>query len=129
MRNGIYDFKNKSFEPHNPNVFFISRLEIDYDEKAFECNYFMRYLETTFTRDDGEPDRDTIKMILQIMAYFIYPKLKMEKMFFLGGEGSNGKSVFQSFLKNYFWAERIFFTIDGTDVESRWLYQSPARWF
>lgn len=102
LRNGIYDFKNKSFEPHNPNVFFISRLEIDYDEKAFECNYFMRYLETTFTRDDGEPDRDTIKMILQIMAYFIYPKLKMEKMFFLGGEGSNGKSVFQSFLKIIF---------------------------
>lgn len=102
LKNGIYDFKDKIFEPHNPNVYFISRLEIDYDPNAFECEEFMQYLDTTFTYDNGKPDTDTQKMILQIMAYFIYPKLKMEKMFFLGGEGSNGKSVFQSFLKIIF---------------------------
>lgn len=102
LRNGVYDFKDKLFEPHNPNLFFISRIEIDYNAEAFQCDTFMNYLETTFTNDDGKPDTDTIKMILQIMAYFIYPKLKMEKMFFLGGEGSNGKSVFQSFLKIIF---------------------------
>lgn len=102
LRNGIYDFKNKLFEDHNANLYFISRLEIDYDEDAFECPVFNDYLVSTFTNEDGTEDADTIKMVLQIMAYFIYPKLMMEKMFFLGGEGSNGKSVFQSFLKIIF---------------------------
>lgn len=102
LKNGILNMDTYEFAQHTPRLYFSNRIEIVYDEEASSCPVFIKFLSTTFTLDNGKPDLETVDSILEILAYFLYPKLMMEKMFFLGGHGSNGKSILLDILKMMF---------------------------
>ena len=50
---------------------------------------FIQYLEEVFLGD-----RETISIIQEVVGYSLHKSLPVPAMFFLEGDGSNGKSVF-----------------------------------
>lgn len=107
LRNGVLDLNTRELIKHSPDFMFTACTNVDYDPDAITHPTFSKFMETLFTDNDGNPDRDTINNIYQLGGYLIYPKIKMEKMFIFYGTGSNGKSflmdhVFKKFFDRKF---------------------------
>jgi putative DNA primase/helicase len=89
LRNGslVIDGNGISLKPFDHCDFLTYQLDFDYDPKATN-KAFLGYL------DQVLPDKDTQKTLQQVVGYLFVKGLKMEKVFFLFGDGANGKSVF-----------------------------------
>lgn len=74
-------------KPFDYRDFLTHKLDFDYKPDAVN-DVFLAFLE------DVLPDTDTRRTLQQVAGYLFIKGLKMEKIFFLFGTGSNGKSVF-----------------------------------
>lgn len=74
-------------KPFDYRDFLTHQLDFDYDETA-KNDIFQNYLDVVL------PNKDTQKTLQQVAGYLFIKGLKLEKVFFLYGLGSNGKSVF-----------------------------------
>lgn len=112
ISNGIVnlsDLNKIHVMPHSSKYLFTYKLPVEWKhEKNYgEPEHFLKFLNTTFTDDDNNPNQDTIEMILYIFAYIIYPSITMEKMFMFLGNGANGKSLLISIMALFFKPDHI----------------------
>lgn len=86
--NGVLDLETLELKPHNPG--FMSTIQTGryYDPKA-DCPRWYDFLDAAF---QGDPLKK--RCAAQIAGYIFFADCRLEKAFFLMGEGSNGKSVF-----------------------------------
>lgn len=93
-QNGILDLNTLTLKDNTQDIFTTFILPYNYDPHA-ECPRFKRFLEEVFEDDD-----ERIQFTQEAMGYVLYPRLPVPGLFFLVGEGSNGKSVLLSVLEN-----------------------------
>lgn len=79
----------------NPNHYQTYKLNFSYDPKAIN-NEWINFI------NDVLPDKDTQRTLQQSLGYLFIQRLKLEKMIFLFGEGSNGKSVINEVMNALF---------------------------
>lgn len=101
LNNCIYDIETDATTPRDPSYYFSYALDIDYDPSQTEHPTFDRFIQNLFM-NKGVPDRPTEELLLHIMAYLIYPKIKREALFMFLGGGENGKSVLIEIIKMFF---------------------------
>lgn len=102
FRNGLYDLKQKKLVPHNPNVLSTIQLAFDYDPENNERPVFTKFMDDFFTREDGQVDRDSMKILqefagLAISNIFVYRAKKA--LFLCSLRGNTGKSVFMNLVQ------------------------------
>ena len=88
LQNGIYDLARYTLEPHSPDIFTTNLLPYDYDPYA-QCPRWLQYLDEVFLSDT-----EKIKFIQEAVGYAFHKSMPTAAMFFLIGDGGNGKSVF-----------------------------------
>lgn len=96
FNNGMLDFHQfpPKFKKASPKYFCHFRLPYDYDKNA-KCPQFI-----TFLNDIFEEDQERIKLVQEIMGASLYYCKCMQKLVVFLGDGSNGKSVLASVIKN-----------------------------
>jgi putative DNA primase/helicase len=88
MQNGLYDLTRHELIEHNPSIFTTNLLPYDYDP-ATVCPRWIQYLDEVFESDD-----ETIKFVQEAVGYAFHKSIPKAVLFFLIGDGGNGKSVF-----------------------------------
>ena len=102
-RKPIFNFRNcvldlETGETHEHNEAYMSSIQVgyDYDPKA-DCPQFKKFL------DEIMAGREIHKKLLQeMMGYILYTAKKLQKCFFLMGDGANGKSVLLNIISAVF---------------------------
>jgi len=87
----------KSFDHKD---FLTHQLDFSYSPNAFN-KVFLKYLEEVL------PNEDTRKTLQEVAGYLFIKGLKLERVFFLYGQGANGKSVFFEVLNGIIGSENI----------------------
>lgn len=89
LKNGSLVLNNNgvTLKPFDHRDFLTHQLDFDYNPNAVNQT-FLNYLAEVL------PDADTRRTLQQVAGYLFIKGLKMERVFFLFGEGANGKSVF-----------------------------------
>lgn len=96
LQNGLYDLNDEILIDHSPKIFTTNLLPYDYNPEA-DCPRFKQYLNEVFMGDEGK-----INFTQEAVGYAFHKAIPMPTLFFLIGEGSNGKSVFINTLVNLF---------------------------
>lgn len=103
FNNGILDFHQfpPKFKKASPKYFCHFRLPYDYDKTA-KCPQFIAFLNDIF-----EEDQERIKLVQEIMGASLYYCKCMQKLVVFLGDGSNGKSVLASVIKNMLGVDNV----------------------
>jgi len=88
MQNGLYDLSRYKLVPHNPEIFTTNLLPYDYAPSA-QCPRWLQYLDEIFMGDKA-----TISFVQEAVGYAFHKAIPKAVIFFLIGDGGNGKSVF-----------------------------------
>lgn len=88
LQNGLYKLGEGRLINHTPDVFTSNLLPYNFDSNA-TCPRFSQFLNEIFLND-----REKINFIQEAVGYAFHQSLPTPAIFFLLGEGSNGKSVF-----------------------------------
>ncbi|PEM04763.1 DNA primase [Bacillus cereus] len=91
--NGVIDLKTGELLPHDRDLLLTKISPIKYDRNA-ECPNWKAFLESIFKTPAGEPDYELIKYLQKAIGYSLTGVTKEQVMFFLFGNGRNGKSTF-----------------------------------
>ena len=94
LENGLYSINDNKLVPHTPDIFTTNLLPYNYDPDA-KCPRFMQFLDEVFM---GE--KDDIDFIQEAVGYAFHKSIPTPAVFFLIGNGSNGKSVFINTIAN-----------------------------
>lgn len=102
LKNGplVLNDNGVTLKPFDHRDFLTHQLDFDYNPKAVN-QIFLDYLA------DVLPDADTRRTLQQVAGYLFIKGLKMERVFFLFGEGANGKSVFFEILSGVIGTDNI----------------------
>ena len=88
LQNGLYKLGEGRLIVHTPDVFTTNLLPYNFDPNA-TCTRFIQFLNEIFLND-----QEKINFIQEAVGYAFHQSLPTPAIFFLLGEGSNGKSVF-----------------------------------
>lgn len=88
MQNGLYDLHDSQLIAHTPQIFTTNLLPYDYDPAA-QCPRWLQYLDEVFLSDP-----DIILFVQEAVGYAFHKSIPKAAMFFMIGDGGNGKSVF-----------------------------------
>ena len=88
MQNGLYDLSEYTLISHDSLIFTTNLLPYDYDPDA-ECPRWLQYLDEVFMSD-----AETILFVQEAVGYAFHKSIPKAVLFFLIGDGGNGKSVF-----------------------------------
>ena len=111
--NGLYDLNDEQLINHSPQIFTTNLLPYNFNPSA-ECPRFIQYLDEVFLSDQGK-----ITFLQEAVGYAFHKSIPMPTLFFLIGEGSNGKSVFINTLVNLF-GERNTCNISLTSLSNEY---------
>ncbi len=87
VRNGLYNVLENMLTPHTPEYLSTVQLNVSYDEKA-DCPRFKQFL-----YESMGGDTDQVRLIQEMLGYFLIPVNSAQKCFVIVGVGSAGKSV------------------------------------
>lgn len=85
LKNGLYDIKTRELSPHDPNYLSTIQMGTAYDPVA-GAPRFLAFLNDCL-------DRDTQKLVQEILGYLLVPETCAQKAFVFVGEGGAGKST------------------------------------
>lgn len=102
LLNGTIIFKDDGvfIKQHNYKDFLTYQLNFSYEKEA-RNELFLKYL------DEVLPDKKTQQTLQEMAGYIFVKDLKLEKIFFLYGNGANGKSVFFEVLTGVLGKENV----------------------
>ncbi|MCP8969702.1 phage/plasmid primase, P4 family [Ectobacillus ponti] len=92
-RNGVIDLKTGELRPHDRELLITKISPFEYDKNA-KCPNWLAFMESIFKKHDGQPDHDLIAFMQKAIGYALTGVTKEQVMFFLFGNGRNGKSTF-----------------------------------
>ena len=87
VRNGLYNVLEDTLTPHTPDYYSTVQLQVTYDKEA-GCPRFKRFLEESM-----RGDMDQVRLIQEMLGYFLIPVNAAQKCFVIVGVASAGKSV------------------------------------
>jgi len=96
LQNGLYSLTEEKLINHSPEIFTTNLLMYDYDQSAI-CPRFLQYLDEVFLSDKA-----TIGFVQESVGYVLHKSIPIPALFFLIGNGSNGKSVFTDVITDLF---------------------------
>lgn len=103
---GYIAFKDKTLDlsrmiwtNHNRDNYAYHKINMERSEMSMKIPRFKKFLEEVIVLPSLEPDYDTIDLVQQMFGYYLMDALKPEVVFFLVGEGANGKSQLVKLLK------------------------------
>jgi putative DNA primase/helicase len=99
LQNGLYSLNEEMLIPHSPKFFTTNLLPYKYDPDA-QCPRFIQYLHEIF-----ENKEQLVTFIQEAVGYGFHKSIPMPAIFFLTGNGSNGKSVFINTITNLYGEE------------------------
>jgi len=94
LQDGLYKLDEGILIPHTSDIFTVNLLPYDYDTSA-QCPRFLQFLDEIFLQDKGKID-----FVQEAVGYIFHKSLPTPALFFLLGDGSNGKSVFINTISN-----------------------------
>lgn len=94
--NGVLNLDTGEFLPHSPAFMSTIQLNYAYDKNA-KCDKWRKFIS-----DAMEANPDKIALLQEIAGYIQFSDNKLQKCFFLKGDGSNGKSVFIDVLREVY---------------------------
>lgn len=94
MQNGLFNLDEETLLDHDPRIFTTNLLPYNYDPSA-QCPRFIEFLNEIFLND-----QDKINFVQEAVGYSFHKSLPTPAVFFLLGDGSNGKSVFINTISN-----------------------------
>ncbi|CAM3862094.1 DNA primase family protein [Alkalicoccus chagannorensis] len=105
VANGTLHLKNGKLLPHSEDNLLTQYADITFDQEATAPRWQSFLREVFVYEESKEPDEDLIHFVQKAIGYSLTGETKEQVMFFLTGEGSNGKSRFisaiQSILGDY----------------------------
>ena len=97
--NGVIDLKTGELLPHDRDLLLTKISPIKYDRNA-ECPNWKAFLESIFKTSAGEADLELINYLQKAIGYSLTGVTKEQVMFFLFGNGRNGKSTFINIIQD-----------------------------
>ena len=97
--NGVIDLKTGELLPHDRDLLLTKLSPIKYDRNA-ECPNWKAFLESIFKTPAGKPDYELINYLQKAIGYSLTGVTKEQVMFFLFGNGRNGKSTFINIIQD-----------------------------
>lgn len=94
--NSVYDMVSGINIPHDANLKFTKKANVNYDESK-KCPRWEQFLREVFQDDTG-----LIKWIQKALGYSLTGKTSEQVIFILNGNGRNGKSVFLDVVSHIF---------------------------
>ena len=88
MQNGLYDLETHSLIDHDPQIFTTNQLPYDYAPDA-QCPRWLQCLDEWFMSDS-----EIKQFVQEAVGYIFHKSMPKPSLFFLIGDGGNGKSIF-----------------------------------
>ena len=115
FRNGVFELDTGVLREPKPDDYLNWQVGYNYDENA-TCPVFDKFMNDVTC---NEPSR--IDFLLDMLGYILYEDNRLEKAFFLIGEGSNGKStllnVIEGLVSNALDGVKTFSTVQPLNFE------------
>lgn len=92
--NGNFNIETEQLEDHSPELYFKSKINIDYKEDA-KCPQIEKFVNSVVDKPE------LIKTLLEIPAYLMYRRYSIQKAIMLNGTNDNGKSVYIQLLEAF----------------------------
>jgi P4 family phage/plasmid primase-like protien len=93
VKNGILDLRDGHVMKHSHSRFITKFTDIDYNP-GVKCPLFIKFLNDIFC-DDAE----LVSYVQKVLGYALTSETSEQKLFFLWGDGANGKSTFIQILE------------------------------
>lgn len=87
--NGTLELDSEKFREHRPDDFLTWSHTYDYSPTAIDAPNFDAFMESISAKETSRVD-----FLSDVMSYVLYHDNRLEKLIFLTGSGSNGKSSF-----------------------------------
>lgn len=94
LQNGLYKMDEGKLIPHTPDIYATNLLPYDYNPNA-QCPRFLQFLDEIFIGD-----REKTEFVQEAIGYVFHKSIPTAAIFFLIGDGNNGKSVFINTISN-----------------------------
>ncbi|QPF46854.1 phage/plasmid primase, P4 family [Bacillus subtilis] len=91
--NGVIDLKTGELLPHDREFLFTKISSVAYQKDA-DCPNWKAFLESIFIDEQGQPNYEIIDFMQKAIGYSLTGDTTEQVMFFLFGNGRNGKSTF-----------------------------------
>lgn len=91
--NGVINLQTGELLPHDRDLLLTKFSPISYKKNA-NCPNWLAFLRSIFLTPEGKPDEELIKYLQKAIGYSLTGVTKEQIMFFLFGNGRNGKSTF-----------------------------------
>jgi putative DNA primase/helicase len=91
--NGVINLKTGELKSHERDLLLTKISPIAYNKNA-KCPNWIAFLESIFLTVEGKPDYEIIEFLQRAIGYSLTGVTKEQVMFFLFGNGRNGKSTF-----------------------------------
>ena len=87
VNNGIYNVLEGKLYDHSPDILSTIQLNVRYDPDS-DCPQFKKFLS-----DSMDGDMDQVRLLQEMLGYFLVPITKSQKCFVIVGAAGAGKSV------------------------------------
>ena len=101
FRNGVLELETGVFREHRQGDLSSIQAAYDYDPKAI-CPKWEKFIHEIM-----EGRETSIKLLQEMTGYILFTDCKLQKAFFLVGDGANGKSVFLNLIGAVFGNDNI----------------------
>lgn len=99
LQNGLFNLNTFKLEPHRPEMYLTSQLDFAHDPNA-DCPIFRKFLHTSITDENGNPDIDMIMLLTEFMAYSMTARTDLKASAWLVGVPDSGKSTIIAFMRS-----------------------------
>jgi len=99
LRNGLFNLDTFELEAHRPEMYLTNQLDFAFDIDA-KAEKFRRFLYTSLTDENDQPDMDMIMLVLELMAYSMTARTDLKSSAWLVGAPDSGKSTLIAFLRS-----------------------------
>lgn len=96
--NGVINLKTGELRPHDRELMMTKISNVFYDAQA-ECPTWKGFLNDIFRDEAGAVKQDTIDFLQKAVGYSLTGSTREQVLFFLYGNGRNGKSTFMNVIK------------------------------
>jgi putative DNA primase/helicase len=93
VRNGVLDLTTGQLRPHDPELNITQLVNIEFHPEA-QCPRWLRFLEEMFLGD-----AEMLSFIQKSVGYTLTGEVTEQRLFFLYGDGANGKTTFLETLR------------------------------
>lgn len=114
LNNGIFDMRDWTFHNFNPEAVYFSKIPVDYDANAAPPVHFLRFIDTCFEGNEQQKD-----LLQEVFGYTLTKSYKYQDVFYILGDGGNGKGSAMRILTAMLGTENItsFSLLQLTDGE------------